>query len=179
MTLKSINIKLLILVTVVLVSGITSAQQYETTVAKTTYGITLFAFDKETGAIMYNHATGGKNPGQWKPFGESIQRDNKSLLQFQVVSHPNKGVVFWAFEPNGKVYVTNNFRGNKNFGKWLPYGNTLDESDEGRYQFSAIFRGQGKTSLIAVNQNTGKLFFMHTFTEKSKKWLPFGGLISE
>lgn len=174
---KSISEKFLILLIMTSLSCSTSAQKYETRVAKTTYGITLFAFDKITGEINYNHTTGGKNPGVWKPFGQPIERNSKSKLQFQVVSHPNKGIVFWAFEPNGKVYVTNNFRGNKNFGKWLPYGNTLSESDN--YQFGAILRGQGKTSLTAVNQNTGKLFFMHTFTDNSKKWLPFGETISK
>lgn len=170
--------KLMILTVIVLFSCSTSAQKYETRIAKTAYGITVFAFDKATGEIKYNHTAGGKNPGKWKPFGESIKRNSKSSLQFQVVSHPDKGVVFWAFEPNGKVYVTNNFRGNKNSGKWLPYGNTLTESDKDNYQFNAILKEQGKTSLVAVNQNTGKLFFMHTFTEKSKQWLPFGGIIS-
>lgn len=70
--------KLMILTVIVLFSCSTSAQKYETRIAKTAYGVTVFAFDKATGEIKYNHTTGGKNPGKWKPFGESIKRNSKS-----------------------------------------------------------------------------------------------------
>lgn len=153
-----------------------SAQKYETLALKRPDGIIIFAIDKITAEInyniIYNHK---KTNGEWKQFGEPIERDNDIPLQFQAVNHGTKGTVFWAIEPDGRTYVTNDFQNNPNRKKWLPFGNTLDSSN-GDYEFHAQLRGPGKTSLIAVNQNTGKLFFMHTFGN-SKKWLPYGGTV--
>ena len=73
--------------------------------------------------------------------------------------------------------MTNDFQNNPNRKKWLPFGNTLEDSDGASFQFHVELRSPGKTSLIAINQNTGERFFMHTFGNNSKKWLPYGNTI--
>ncbi|MFP2997349.1 hypothetical protein ABN763_15635 [Spongiivirga sp. MCCC 1A20706] len=163
----------ILIITVSIMAGSctnTSAQKFETLVVKRSDGLMVLAIDKITADINYNIVYDHKKTsGDWKKYGEPIKRDNKEPLQFQAISHGNKGTVFWAIEPNGKTYVTNDFQNNPNRKIWLPYGNTLNVSGNDTFQFHAILRAPGKTSLIAINQNTGERFFMHTFGDNSKK----------
>lgn len=138
-----------------------------------TDGSAFFSFNKKYGQVYYM-LDYGIDAGKWIRFGDMIAETGDKVLEF-TANERAEGTAFYALDSKtGQLYYMLDHGDDS--GKWKIYGNSISQTSDKSFQFSATERSSG-TAFFAIDSKSGKLYFLLDYGTNAGYWKNYGGEI--
>lgn len=147
---------------------------YEFSSSEREDGSAFFSLNKKYGQLYYM-LDYGVDAGKWIKFGNMIAETGDKNFEFNA-NERYEGSAFYALESKtGQLYYMLDH--GDDAGKWKIYGNTISQTADKNFQFSATERKAG-TAFFAIDSKSGKLYFMLDYGDNAGYWKSYGGEIA-